>query len=143
MGRKAKRVAAEVARTPTGAGQSEAANENPDVVSESEAVEVGAAFDFGAQEGATIVAIDELEVLDLEAIETTLTDAEEAALEAGIASVFDTILAEGFAAPVAGNDDHLLADDDAGEPADGEGDADPTIALLAELNRIWAQPLAA
>lgn len=51
-------------------------------------------------------------------VTTSLQDADEAALELGIASVFDTLLAEAH-------------------------DVDPTYALLAELNRLWVEPLAA
>jgi hypothetical protein len=47
-------------------------------------------------------------------VETALDTADEEALEMGIASVFGTIR-----------------------------DEEPTFALLAELNRIWAEPLAA
>ena len=49
-------------------------------------------------------------------VETSLDLADEEALETGIASVFDTLRAEA---------------------------EEPTYALLAELNRIWSQPLAA
>ena len=64
--------------------------------------------------------------LPAEAIETPLAAADEAALEAGIASLFETLMQE-----------------DAAEEADDEDGIEPTIALLAELNRLWAQPLAA
>jgi hypothetical protein len=100
-----------------------------------EGVAVGAAFEAEPYEGLSIVAVDDLEAIELETIETPLADADEAALEAGIASVFDTILAEGFDAPA--ND--LGPQDD----TESEDDSDATFALLAELNRIWAQPLAA
>lgn len=52
--------------------------------------------------------------VDEEVIETTLGADDEAALESGIASIFDELRAE-----------------------------EPTLVLLNELNRIWAQPLAA
>lgn len=51
-------------------------------------------------------------------VETSLDFEDEAALEEGIASIFDTLLAEAH-------------------------EVEPTYALLAELNRMWAQPLAA
>jgi hypothetical protein len=100
-----------------------------------EGIAVGAAFETEPYGGLSIVAVDDLETIELEAIETPLADADEAALEAGIASVFDTILAEGFDAPA--ND--LGPQDGAGS----EDDSDATFTLLAELNRLWAQPLAA
>jgi hypothetical protein len=52
------------------------------------------------------------------AITTSLDLADEEALEQGIASVFDTLLAEAH-------------------------EVEPTYALLAELDRLWSQPLAA
>jgi hypothetical protein len=55
---------------------------------------------------------DEIEVT------TSLDEADEQALARGIATVFDTLLAEAH-------------------------EVEPTYALLAELNRIWAEPLAA
>jgi hypothetical protein len=143
MRRKAKRVAAEVERTTTEAMNSEPSNKSVEGLNEMDAVEVGAAFETEPYDGASAVAVDEFEAVGLEGIETTLDDADEAALEAGIASVFDAILAEGFEMPVAENDDDAASEDDADENiADAEG-ADPTFALLAELNRLWAQPLAA
>lgn len=64
-------------------------------------------------------------------IETPLAAEDEEALEAGIASMFETLLQSDAA-----------ANDDAAN--DGEDDvSEPTLVLLAELNRIWAQPLAA
>lgn len=61
-------------------------------------------------------------------VETSLDETEEAALELGIASVLGTI----------------RAGSDGEEDGDGEGeDADATFALLDELNRLWARPLAA
>jgi hypothetical protein len=62
-------------------------------------------------------AYDDVLEADEAAIETSLDVADEEALEDGIASVFGTLRAEA---------------------EDG-----PTYALLAELNRIWAEPLAA
>lgn len=65
-------------------------------------------------------------------VATELNSADEAALEAGIASVFDALLTS-----------------DAGQgEADGKGRAEeigvePTFVLLAQLNRLWAQPLSA
>jgi hypothetical protein len=59
------------------------------------------------------------------AIVTPLAAEDEEALEAGIASMFE---------------DLRLADVEPDEDADEGG---PTFALLAELNRLWAQPLAA
>jgi hypothetical protein len=142
MGRKAKRVAAEVERTTTEAENFQPTNDSIDALNEAEAVEVGAAFEAEPYDGAGSVAVDELEAIDLGDIETTLADADEEALEAGIASVFDTILAEGFETPLAENDDDFAATDDADDDITAEG-TDPTYALLAELDRLWAQPLAA
>ena len=51
-------------------------------------------------------------------VKTPLDVEDEAALELGIASVFDTLLAEAH-------------------------EVDPTYVLLDELNRMWEQPLAA
>lgn len=51
----------------------------------------------------------------------------EDSLEAGIASVFAAIQDAGFDEPANDDDDH----------------EDATVSLLAELNRIWAQPLSA
>lgn len=51
-------------------------------------------------------------------VKTPLDEADEEALELGIASIFDELLAEAH-------------------------DGDPTYMLLAELNRMWAEPLAA
>ena len=53
---------------------------------------------------------------DTKDVTTPLDDADEEALALGIASVFDELRAEA---------------------------EEPTVALLAELNRIWAEPLAA
>jgi hypothetical protein len=78
------------------------------------------------------------------AIETTLDSADEEALEAGIVSVFADLRAEATVV-VADNDDDI----DGGNYYDGFDDEDdtvgiePTFVLLAELNRIWAQPHAA
>ena len=58
---------------------------------------------------------------DCAAVSTPLGEAEEEALELGIATVFESLMAESG---------------DAGE-------GDPTFALLAELNRLWSAPLAA
>ncbi|HHY50991.1 MAG TPA: hypothetical protein GYA10_14745 [Alphaproteobacteria bacterium] len=78
---------------------------------------------------------------DASAIETTLNAEDAAALEQGIASVFDRLRAE------AGG---LEADNAAGgEAATPERDThdtigvEPTFALLAELNRLWARAEAA
>ena len=142
MGRKAKRVAAEVEREMTETDNSQPTTDSVEALNDSEAIEVGAAFEAEPYDGAGGVAVDELEAIDLEGIETTLADADEAALEAGIASVFDTILAEGFETPLAENDDDFATEDDADRTVGGE-DSDTTFALLAELNRLWAQPLAA
>jgi hypothetical protein len=142
MGRKAKRVAAEVEGTTTEAENLQPTNDSVEALNDSEAIEVGAAFEAEPYDGAGSVAVDELEAIDLEGIETTLADADEAALEAGIASVFDTILAEGFETPFAENDDDFATEDDTDGTVGGE-DSDTTFALLAELNRLWAQPLAA
>jgi hypothetical protein len=60
--------------------------------------------------------VDVLPADEVAAVATSLDEADEEALELGIASVFDELRAE-F--------------------------EEPTFALLAELNRIWAQPLAA
>jgi hypothetical protein len=60
------------------------------------------------------------------AVDTPLAAADEEALEAGIASMFESL---------------LLSDAVYVEAADE--DIEPTFALLDELNRIWAQPLAA
>jgi hypothetical protein len=61
-------------------------------------------------------------------VETMLDSADELALEAGIASVFDSLRSSDAAyAP----------------PQDEAGEVEPTLALLDELNRLWAQPLAA
>src|SRR5688500_18308334 len=111
MGRKAKRVAAEVELETTEADNSQPTSDSVEALNDSEAVEVGAAFEAEPYEGAGSVAVDELEAIELEGIETTLADADEAALEAGIASIFDTILAEGFETPLAENDDDFAEDD--------------------------------
>lgn len=68
------------------------------------------------------ITVDYVDVLpESEAgVSTPLDEAEEEALEQGIASVFESLMAE-----------------------TAEGDAEPTLALLAELNRLWASPLAA
>ena len=58
--------------------------------------------------------VDVLPADEEDAVETDLGEEDEEALEIGIASVFDTLRSE-----------------------------EPTFALLAELNRLWAQPLAA
>ena len=59
-------------------------------------------------------------------VETPLAAADEEALEAGIASMFESLLQS-----------------DAVYVAEAEEEIEPTFALLNELNRIWAQPLAA
>ena len=61
--------------------------------------------------------IDVLPANEVE-VSTPLDDEDEAALADGIASVFDALRAEAE-------------------------DEDPTFVLLAELNRLWAEPLAA
>lgn len=61
-------------------------------------------------------------------VETPLAAADEEALEAGIASMFESL---------------LLSDAVYIEPAEEPMSVEPTFALLDELNRIWAQPLAA
>jgi hypothetical protein len=66
----------------------------------------------------------EVATTDAEAIALAEEDAE--ALEMGIASVFDSLRAEA----------------EADDPADFDGPVEPTFALLAELNRMWAQPQA-
>jgi hypothetical protein len=58
-------------------------------------------------------------------LEMTLGEADAAALEAGIASVFDSLMAE-------------AAENDESE-SDEAGAADHTFVLLEELNRLWAQ----
>jgi hypothetical protein len=115
---------------------------------EVDGIEVGAAFEVEPYEGLSIVEAEE--------VETTLADEDEVALEEGIASVFDTILAEGFEEPMAESDpdqepayagdpdydDGPAYDDDAEYDEDeAMGDSDVTFVLLAELNRLWAQPL--
>jgi hypothetical protein len=115
-----------------------------------EGIEVGAAFETEPYEGLSIVEAEE--------IETTLADADEVALEEGIASVFDTILAEGFDEPVAEadpeeepayagdpdyDDDAVYGDDESEFVEDEASEGDVTFVLLAELNRLWAQPLTA
>ncbi len=64
-------------------------------------------------------------------VSTPLGEEDEEALAQGIASVFESLIAE--------------AGEDEGTEANGEAanDDDPTVALLAELNRLWAEPLAA
>lgn len=61
--------------------------------------------------------VDYLPANDIE-VATSLEAADEEALAEGIATVFDSLLAEAH-------------------------ESEPTYALLAELNRIWAEPLAA
>jgi hypothetical protein len=110
------------------------------VDTQGEAVFVEAASETKPYDGLSIVDADEFDTIEGSSIETTLADVDEEALEAGIASVFDSIRTGGI---------HVPANDDAGTPdqesADdtSEDEADRTIALLAELNRLWAQPLAA
>jgi hypothetical protein len=104
---------------------------------EGEAVTLEAASE---PEGSTIVAVDELDAIEISSIETTLADVDEAALEAGIASVFDSIRTGGIHVPA--NDDADTPDRESADAA-AEDEADRTVALLAELNRLWAQPLAA
>lgn len=60
------------------------------------------------------------------AVETPLAAADEEALEAGIASMFESLMQS-----------------DAVYVEEAEEEIEPTFALLDELNRIWAQPLAA
>jgi hypothetical protein len=78
----------------------------------------------------------EADVLSLPAdtvtVETPLAAADEEALEAGIAEMFESLLQ---------SDAVYVEDEEIVEPADEE--IEPTFALLDELNRIWAQPLAA
>ena len=69
--------------------------------------------------------IDVEVVEESDAPELTLDEANAAELEAGIASVFDSLLAEAAEAD----------DNEAGD----ETDTDLTFTLLAELNRLWAQ----
>jgi hypothetical protein len=106
-----------------------------------QATAVEAAFEAEPYAGLSIVSVDDLQAIEIGAIETPLADADEAALEAGIASVFDTILAEGFDAPA--NDLRPQEGAAQNDDAESEDDSDATFALLAELNRLWAQPLAA
>jgi hypothetical protein len=76
----------------------------------------GEAYEFiyeGRMEGIYDAYVDVLPV-DEDDIETSLDADEEAALESGIASIFDELRAE-----------------------------EPTFVLLNELNRLWAEPLAA
>lgn len=64
-------------------------------------------------------------------VATELNSADEAALEAGIASVFDAL---------------LTSDAGQGEAAKERAEeigVEPTFVLLAQLNRLWAQPLSA
>lgn len=108
---------------------------------------VEAAFEHEPYDGHATVAADVEAARPVGEVETSLADEDEAALEAGIASVFDSILA-GTGDEYTGAADGLDEDgDDAFDvlPAEfGEdGTLEPTLALLAELNRIWAQPLAA
>lgn len=58
-------------------------------------------------------------------VSTPLEEADEEALAQGIASVFES-----------------LRSDPEGDEVEGD-EGDPTFALLAELNRLWAEPLAA
>lgn len=119
-----------------------------------EAIEVGAAFEPEPYEGLIVVEVDEFETIELEAIATPLADADEAALEEGIASVFDAILVEGFDGEITPEEeddaehfsdgDYAFSDEYDESIEDDDGfDAEPTVVLLAELNRIWAEPLAA
>ena len=65
---------------------------------------------------------------DVVAIETQLAAADEEALEAGIASMFESLL----------HSDAIYVE----VPREAVP-VEPTVALLDELNRLWAQPLAA
>lgn len=103
-----------------------------------DAVEVEAMFEAEPYAGASIVAVDDIETADPAEVETPLADADEQALEAGIASIFDTLLSEGFDA----DEEAAFAIEGTGA-VDDEAEIEPTIALLAELDRLWAQPLAA
>lgn len=60
--------------------------------------------------------VDVLPADETDDVTTSLDDADEEALALGIASIFDELRAEA---------------------------EEPTLALLAELNRLWAEPLAA
>lgn len=89
-------------------------------------------------EGQGVVAIDGI-AGDASAIETTLNAEDAAALEQGIASIFDRLRAESGSA---------VADNDDGDGATATQDnetigVEPTFALLAELNRLWARAEAA
>jgi hypothetical protein len=85
-----------------------------------EFVEVGVSLDeYASYEALTIS--DEAPV-----VTTPLADEDAEALEQGIVLMFETLREE------------IESSDD-----DSTDDVEPTLALLAELNRIWAQPLAA
>jgi hypothetical protein len=137
----AETVAVEADKSKDAANGSESEATTAELIeTQGEAIAVEAVFEAEPYDGSSNVDVTELDAIMLDTIETPLADVDEAALEAGIASVFDSILSEGF---------HVPANDDAGTPqqdsieAASEDEADPTFALLAELNRLWAQPLAA
>jgi hypothetical protein len=100
-------------------------------------------MDVGAADGALDTALLHYEVeadvlalpAEVAAVETALTSGDEAALEAGIASVFDELL----------NSDatYLAPEPEAGYIELVPDEPEPTVLLLEELNRLWAQPLAA
>jgi hypothetical protein len=92
----------------------------------SELIEVGVSLAEATYDGLEMAGADEaLIVTDL-----TAEDAE--ALEQGIVDMFETIRGEVEVSDGAMDDE-----------AEDDGEVEPTLALLAELNRIWAQPLAA
>jgi hypothetical protein len=105
-----------------------------------QAVVVEVASETKPYDGLSLVDADALDAIEASSIETTLADVDEAALEAGIASVFDSIRTGGIHVPA--NDDAGTSDQERADAASPDED-DRTIALLAELNRLWAQPLAA
>jgi hypothetical protein len=84
-----------------------------------EFIEVGVSLD-------EFTSYDALMHADEEPIAATpLADEDAEALEQGIVSMFETLREEIEAAD------------------DNSAEVEPTVALLAELNRLWAQPLAA
>lgn len=98
-----------------------------------ELVPVGPVYDGEAYEfDATATFEDYIDVLPVvgDEVTTPLDEQDEAALADGIASVFDALRAEAA---------------DEGSPAGtaGNDNEETTYALLAELNRLWAEPLAA
>jgi hypothetical protein len=118
-----------------GAETEAATAERADSKGEAVVVEVASPYD-----ALSLVDADALDAIEASSIETTLADVDEAALEAGIASVFDSIRTGGIHVPA--NDDAGTSDQESADAASPDED-DRTIALLAELNRLWAQPLAA